>query len=46
MAILYDEHLGDTIITGNTDISGNIIMKIRGLVLAYLHIGLNTGEIK
>ena len=24
--ILYDEHFGDTIIYGNTDISGNIII--------------------
>ena len=46
MALLYDEHLGITIITGNTDLSGNIIMKIRDLVLSYLHIVLHTGDTK
>ena len=43
MVILYDEHLGDTIIAGNSDLRGNIMMEIRDLVLSFLHIGLHTG---
>ena len=43
MVILYDKQLGDTIIVGNTDISGNIIIEIRDLVPSFLHIGLHTG---
>ena len=42
MILLYDGHLGDTIINGNTDRSGNIILEIRDLVLSYLHIGQHT----
>ena len=29
IVLLYDEHLGDTIIAGNTDLSGNIILESR-----------------
>ena len=29
MVLLYDGHLGDTIISGNTDLSRNIILEIR-----------------
>ena len=43
MVLLYDYHLGDTIISRNTYLSENIIMEIRDLVLSYLHIGLRTG---
>ena len=46
MVLLYDEHLGDTIISGNIDIIGNKVMEIRDLVLSYLRIGLNTGDAK
>ena len=43
MVLLYNEHLGDTIIAVNTDISRNIMMESIYLVLSYLHIGLHTG---
>ena len=46
MVILYDGHLGDTIISGDTDIKGNIIMESRDSVLSYIHIGLHTGNEK
>ena len=46
MVILYEEHLGDTIISGNTDLIINIIMESRDLILSYLHIGINTGNEK
>ena len=46
MVLLDDKHLRDTIIFKNTYISGNGIMKIRDLVLSYLHIGLHTGDAK
>ena len=46
MVILYEENLDDTIIAGNTDLSGNIIMENRDLFLSYLHIGLHTGDAK
>ena len=46
MVLLYDEHVGDTIIAGNTDLSGNIIMESIYLVLSYLHIGIHTGDAK
>ena len=46
MVLIYDGHLGDTIIARNTDLSGNIIMEIRDLVLSYLHIGLHTDNSK
>ena len=42
MVLLYDEHLGDTIITGNIDLIGNIILESRDLVLSHLHIGIHT----
>ena len=44
MVLLYDENLGDTIIDGDKDISINIIMESRDLVLSYLHIRLHTGD--
>ena len=44
--ILYDDHLDDTIIDGNTDLSGNIILESRDLVLSYLHIGIHTDYAK
>ena len=44
--LLYDRYLGDTIIAGNTELSGNIILKIRNLVLSYQHIGTHTGDTK
>ena len=46
MLLIHNEHLGDTIIAGNTDISIHIIMEIRYLVLSYIHIGLHTGDAK
>ena len=46
MVLLYDGHLGDTIITENTELSGNIILKIRHLILSYPHIGIHTGDKK
>ena len=46
MVLQYEEHLGDTIISGNTDLSGNIILESRDFFLSYLHIGLHTGDAK
>ena len=46
MVLLYSKNLGDTIIFGNTYINGNIILKIRDLVLSYTHIGIHTGNKK
>ena len=46
MDFLYDKHLGDTIISGNTDFIGNIIIEGRGLVISYLHIDTHTGDAK
>ena len=46
MSIIYDEHFGDTIISGNTCFSRNIIMESRDLVLSYLHIDIHTGNEK
>ena len=46
MFLLYVGHLGDTIISGNIYLSGNIILEIGDLVLSYLHIGLHTGYSK
>ena len=46
MVLLYDEHLGDTIIAGNTDLIRNIITENRDLVLYYLNIGLHTDDEK
>ena len=46
MFLLYDGHLGDTIISGNTDLSRNDILKSRDLVLSYLHIGIQNGDTK
>ena len=43
MVLLYGGHLGDTIISGNTDLSRNIILERGYLVLSYLNIGINTG---
>ena len=44
MVLLDDEHLGDTIINGSTDIIGISIMESRDLVLSYLHISPHTGD--
>ena len=44
IVLIYDDHLGDTIIYGNIDLIGNIILESRGLVLSSLHIGLHTGD--
>ena len=46
MILLYDDHLSDIIITGNTYLRINIILERRGLVLSSLHIGLHTGDSK
>ena len=46
MVPLDDEHLCDTIIAGNIDISSNYIMEIRDLVLSYLHIGIQIVDEK
>ena len=46
MVILDYEHLGETIIAGNTDLRGNIIMDSRDLVLSSIHIGLHNGDAK
>ena len=46
MIILYDDHLGDTIISGNIDLSENIMMESRYLVLSSLQIGLHTSDTK
>ena len=46
MVLLYNEHLGDTIISENTDISENITLENRDLVLSYLHIRIHTGNAK
>ena len=46
MALLDDKHLGDTIISGNTYLRGNIIMEIRDSFLSSLHIGLHIGDEK
>ena len=44
MVLKDDDQLGDTIIAGNTDLSRNIIMENRDLVLPYIHIVLHTGD--
>ena len=46
MVIIDDKNLGNTIITGNIDLSRNIIMYSRDLVLSYIHIGIHTGDEK
>ena len=46
MVLLYEKYFGDTIIAGNTDISGNIILELIELVPYSLHIGLHTGDAK
>ena len=46
MALLYDKHLGDTTIAGNTDLIGNRITEIRHSVLSLLRIGLHTDDAK
>ena len=46
MVLVYDENLGDIIISRNTYLSVDIIIEIRDLVLSYLHIGLHTGDAK
>ena len=46
MVIIDDKNLGNTIITGNIDLSRNIIMYSRDLVLSFIHIGIHTGDEK
>ena len=46
MFLLCGGHLGDTIVDGNTDLSGNIILKSGYLVLSYLYFGLHNGYAK
>ena len=46
MVLLYGRHLGDTISSENRDPSGNRVLKIKDLVLSYLHIGLHTSDAK
>ena len=46
VVLIYDYHLGDTIIAGNKYLSGNTMMESRDLVLSYPHIGLRTGDTK
>ena len=46
MILLYDEHLGDTIISGNTNLRKTIILESRELVLSYLQFGLHSGDEK
>ena len=46
MVLLYERHLGDTIISGDIYLIGNIIMESIDLVISYLNIGLHTGNAK
>ena len=46
MVLLYDGHLSDTIISGDTYLSGNGIVEIRDLVLSSLRSGLHNGDAK
>ena len=46
MVLLDDEHLSDTITTGNIDLNGNGILETSNSVLFYIHIGLHTGDTK
>ena len=46
MVLLDDKHLGDTTISGNTHLRGNIIMERRDLVLSSLYIGIHNGDEK
>ena len=46
MVILYDGHLGDTIIYIDVDLRGNIILERRELVLSYLHNEPHIGSAK
>ena len=46
MVVIDDKQLGDTIIAGNTDLRGNMILESRDLFLFYLHIGLHNGDSK
>ena len=46
MVLIDDEPLGDTIISRNTVISGNIMTKRIELVLSYINIGIHTGDAK
>ena len=46
MVLIDNEHLGETTISGNTDLRGNMIMEIRDSVLSSIHIGLHTGNTK
>ena len=46
MVTVYEKNLGDTIITWNKYLKGNIILGSRESVLSSLHIGLHTGDAK
>ena len=46
IVILDDEHLGDTIFSGNKDLRSNIVLEIRDLVLSSIHIVIHTGDTK
>ena len=46
MVLLYEGHLGDTIIAGNINLGVNIILVSIYLVPSYLLIGLHTSNEK
>ena len=46
MVLLDDEHLGDTIIAGNTDLRDNRMLKSRYSVLSSVYIILHNGDAK
>ena len=46
IVLLYDGHLGDAIIVGDTYLRGSVILEIRDFLLSYLHIGLHIGDEK
>ena len=46
MVFIYNRHLGDTIISGNTDLIRNISFESIYLFLSYINIGLHSGDAK
>ena len=46
MVLLDENHLGDTIISGNTNLSRSNILEIIDLVLSSPHINMNTFDAK
>ena len=46
MVLLYDKHLGDTIISRDIHLNRIIVTERRDLVLSYIHIGLHTDNAK